>query len=135
MEASGFYITLIIKIHTLFGVVDPFVLQELQLVWQDQSDFLRFQVSMPSQEFMNQLPFVVYRSLIYLGDLTRYKEVHADKKKRHWDLARKFYKLANYLNPDNGNPLNQLAVIDTHDGRDFSAIGMYINRFFDIDAV
>jgi hypothetical protein len=128
IEASGFYLFLIINIQSRFGLVDPFVIQELQLVWQDQPESMRIQFKMPLEETRPQLYLVVYRSLIYLGDLCRYKEVFADKKVKKWNLVRTFYKLANYLNPDNGNPLNQLAVVDTHAGQDFSAIGMYINR-------
>jgi hypothetical protein len=67
----------------------------------------------------------VHRSLIYLGDLARYREVHADKKDKQWGLARKFYTLAMQLIPDHGNPFNQLAVIDTYEGNELEAVCLY----------
>jgi hypothetical protein len=124
VQVFGFYLKLVIKIHSKFGILDPFIVDELKLVWQEPTEFV--QPKIPSQELASQLYLLIYQSLIYMGDVSRYKELYAEKYKR-WAIARKFYQLAHYLNPNNGNPLNQLAVIDTLDNRHFSAIGMYIN--------
>jgi hypothetical protein len=126
-EATGFYIGFIIRIHTFFGIVDSFVIEQLQLVWQNQSESCRYSITMPKSEFIPDLIKVVYRSLICLGDLARYREIHADKRIRNWNLAQKFYKLANYIKPECGTAFNQLAVIDSHKGNDFCSIQLYLH--------
>lgn len=125
-EASGFYISLIIKIHCLHGIVETSIISDLQLIWQDQSDYI-VEPKPLSKQHLEKLDLVVYRSLIYLGDLARYREIHADKKKQ-WGLCRKFYGLANSMMPWMGNPYNQLAVLDTYCNQELSAIAMYFKR-------
>ncbi|KAK9462069.1 uncharacterized protein V1516DRAFT_673662 [Lipomyces oligophaga] len=61
-----------------------------------------------------------HRSLICLGDLSRYREVNTfhndENSEKLWRPAINFYKLALQLIPSNGFPLNQLAVIASLEG-------------------
>ena len=70
----------------------------------------------------------IHRSLIYLGDLARYRELHVPmngKREKRWSLARNFYTLAIWLFPENGNPYNQLAVIESYEGNELGALDYY----------
>jgi hypothetical protein len=68
-ESFGFYIRLVMKMHTLFAVLNPVVVETLELIWQDQSESVQkygFQGQMVDKSVAIML---VYRFLIYLGDL------------------------------------------------------------------
>ncbi len=58
----------------------------------------------------------VARCLVYLGDLARYISLHApgDNAGKDWGAARSYYAAAARLQPGNGNPFNQLAVVATY---------------------
>jgi hypothetical protein len=80
-------------------------------------------------EIQEKATLTVHKCLIYLGDLARYRELHSDsKKEKRWSLARNFYTLAVWLCPEIGNPFNQLAVIDTYEAQELSAVEHYIQR-------
>ncbi|KAJ1564842.1 hypothetical protein HK096_005966, partial [Nowakowskiella sp. JEL0078] len=68
---------------------------------------------------------ICHRSLIFLGDLSRYREAHSEKKEKNWAAARSFYNFALLLIPDNGNPYNQFAVIDTYEGDELGSVERY----------
>ena len=80
------------------------------------------------KEIQDKVTLTVHRCLIYLGDLARYRELHSDRKEKKYSLARNFYTLAIWLCPDIGNPFNQLAVIDTYEGNEISAVEHYFQR-------
>ncbi|KAI4254068.1 MAG: hypothetical protein LQ352_003314 [Teloschistes flavicans] len=54
-----------------------------------------------------------HRTLIHLGDLSRYREseLEARKKEKNWGPAIGYYDLAIAINPSSGIPYNQLAII------------------------
>ncbi len=67
----------------------------------------------------------LFTILIYLGDLerypvsqrmtfTRYREMNTVKQDKDWSKAEYYYKKASAINPHNGNPHNQLAIIATY---------------------
>jgi hypothetical protein len=60
-----------------------------------------------------------YQTLIYLGDLSRYRETELNDKTRNWGPAVGYYDLARELYPDSGHAHNQLAVIAQADGNHF----------------
>lgn len=67
--------------------------------------------------FSNELKELVVRSchvsLVYLGDLSRYRELHIANKsgKKDWGPACGYYQQARKLLPSAGSPMNQLAVV------------------------
>ncbi|KAH7332042.1 hypothetical protein KP509_20G065100 [Ceratopteris richardii] len=65
--------------------------------------------------------------LVYLGDLSRYKELYAvmESSDRDWSVAANYYKQAAVLWPSSGNPYNQLAVLCTYCGNSLSALYLY----------
>ncbi|KAF2740747.1 hypothetical protein EJ04DRAFT_507763 [Polyplosphaeria fusca] len=60
-----------------------------------------------------------YQTLIYLGDLSRYRETELVDKDRNWGPAVGYYDLARELYPDSGHAHNQLAVIAQADSNHF----------------
>jgi hypothetical protein len=112
-DASGYYLDLLKSLVSIYAASLPQHIPgtlSSELGWTVQSGNQGHQV--PSEQIVN----TVYRCLIYLGDLSRYREVHADKKHKAWGLARKFYRLSMAVCGEVGNPFNQLAVIDTYEG-------------------
>lgn len=59
--------------------------------------------------------------MIYLGDLSRYRETELPGKERNWGPAVGFYDLATSILPSSGLSYNQLAVIALLDGSLFRA--------------
>ena len=66
-----------------------------------------------------------HRSLVFLGDLARYREQHREGGRRDWAAAANYYHQAVRLLPDFGNPHNQLAVLATYVDDDCSALYRY----------
>jgi hypothetical protein len=48
-----------------------------------------------------------------------------DRRTKQWEIPRRLYWLAQITNPQFGNSFNQLAVIDTYEGKELDAITMY----------
>lgn len=70
---------------------------------------------------------LVYKGLICLGDLERYKEQYDKSRGRDgtFDKAITYYEVARGLQPDNGTAFNQLAVIDGYLGEGFDCTYHY----------
>ncbi|KAI9144033.1 hypothetical protein BKA69DRAFT_902204 [Paraphysoderma sedebokerense] len=66
-----------------------------------------------------------FRSLIYLGDLARYREQLNDKPVKTYAVAKSYYKEALTIAPEHGNPHNQLAVVATYLQDELSAVYHY----------
>lgn len=66
-----------------------------------------------SPELHDQVLRSCHVSLVYLGDLSRYRELQAVHKsgKQDWGPALGYYQLARRLLPNSGSPMNQLAVV------------------------
>lgn len=60
-----------------------------------------------------------HRTLVFLGDLSRYRE--ASQSPKNWGPATGYYSLAKKLVPKSGSPHNQLAVIALNEGSNLSA--------------
>ncbi|KAJ3041342.1 hypothetical protein HDV00_009483 [Rhizophlyctis rosea] len=123
-EANGFYLSFISKLKNRFDLdrVDHIVLKKLDVVVDVDAR--------TAEEFVEPAAkakalMTCHRSLIFLGDLARYREIHLDKKEKNWAVAKLFYQLALRLIPANGNPFNQLAVIDTYEGDELGAVERY----------
>lgn len=83
---------------------------------------------------------LVYKALICLGDLERYKEQYDEKARRdvregkvvpakfqeRYGKSWTYYEVARALVPDDGSAFNQLAVISTYLGDDFLCVYYYI---------
>lgn len=63
----------------------------------------------------------VYRSLVQLGDLSRYRESELAEQTPNWSFAVGYYDLARYAIPSSGVAFNQLAVVALADGNLFQA--------------
>lgn len=73
-----------------------------------------------------------YRSLVQLGDLSRYRESELTDKDPNWSHAVGFYDLARYLMPGSGVAYNQLAIVALGDGNLFQAT-YYLYRALSTD--
>ncbi|KAL8870021.1 MAG: hypothetical protein Q9198_007735, partial [Flavoplaca austrocitrina] len=64
-------------------------------------------------EFQHAILRSCHRTLIHLGDLSRYRESEIDSKngKKNWQPAIDYYDLAIAIKPSSGTPHNQLAII------------------------
>eukprot|EP00741_Cyanophora_paradoxa_P006120 tig00000944_g5935.t1 len=67
-----------------------------------------------------------WRMCIFLGDLERYRGLYGTQKPPDWLPAAAFYRAALQLNPANGNPHNQLAVLATYREEDLEAMYRYM---------
>ena len=63
-----------------------------------------------------------HRTLVRLGDLSRYRETELVAKERNWGPAIGYYNLAEAIRPSSGASHNQLAVIALADGNHLRAI-------------
>jgi hypothetical protein len=76
----------------------------------------------------DMVPFLmhdIYRCLLYLGDLARYSEQNADRREKDFSEARRYYERAAFVDPSNGNPHNQLAVLATYCSAECVAVSHY----------
>ena len=71
-----------------------------------------------------------FRSLIQLGDLSRYRETELAKEKPEWAPAIGYYDLARFLIPSSGISYNQLAIIALSDDNLFRAIYWLFRALF-----
>lgn len=63
-----------------------------------------------------------HRTIIQLGDLSRYREMEVGGEKRDWSAAIGFYDLAGSILPSSGQSQHQLAVLALADGNLFRAV-------------
>ncbi|KAI8807893.1 hypothetical protein BJ742DRAFT_894790 [Cladochytrium replicatum] len=124
-ESTSFYLNFIHKIASFFRIrrVYVVVLSKLEISLLTFDDKYTLELT---PQLSTRATQVCHRCLVFLGDLARYREVHADRKEKNWSSSRMFYSLALHLIPDNGNPFNQFAVIDTYEGDRLGAVERYI---------
>ncbi|WVQ93930.1 hypothetical protein IAU59_001008 [Kwoniella sp. CBS 9459] len=100
------------------------------------------EISGTDQEKRDKLA-LVYKGLICLGDLERYKEQYKEPSKSRrgrdnqrqggggtgpeekYGAAKRYYEIARGLQPDDGSAFNQLAVISTYQSNDFCTTYYY----------
>ncbi|XP_010536114.1 PREDICTED: protein SMG7 [Tarenaya hassleriana] len=109
-EATGFYHDLILKIRSKYGLPLGYFSEDLE----KSAEVTKALVS-------------CHRSLIYLGDLARYKGLYGegDSKHREYAAASSYYLQAASLLPASGNPHHQLAIIASYSGDELAAIYRY----------
>ncbi|KNC99523.1 uncharacterized protein SPPG_04914 [Spizellomyces punctatus DAOM BR117] len=125
-DATAFYLRFIWRLthHFSLHTVELIVLKKLDFDLPGENpDALPHSQITP--ELQQRAIATCHRSLIYLGDLARYREIHADRKEKNWLPAKMFYNIAIRLIPSNGNPFNQLAVINTYAGNVLGAVECY----------
>ncbi|ONK78942.1 uncharacterized protein A4U43_C01F1260 [Asparagus officinalis] len=119
-ESTGFYHDLILKIRSKFGLPVGFF-----------SDGPVSQITISKDEkksaVMKKGLMSCHRSLIYLGDLARYKGLcgEGDSVTREYAAASCYYKQAAGLCPSSGNPHHQLAILASYAGDDLLSIYRY----------
>lgn len=67
----------------------------------------------------------VYRCLLYLGDLERYKELYSGGEPKAFNEAEQYYVKATISDPSSGNAHNQLAVLATYNDSEIIAVYRY----------
>jgi len=68
-----------------------------------------------------------HRSLVFLGDLTRYKEMHSERRRKDWKECTEYYTAATRLIPGIGSAHNQLAIVATLQKDELLAL-LYYNK-------
>ncbi|KAI3854217.1 hypothetical protein MKW98_024640 [Papaver atlanticum] len=113
LEATDFYQDLIAKIRRSYGLPKDVSVSNGVGVCR----------SIESAD-MGRCQFSCHRSLVFLGDLARYKQLYGnpDTQGRKWSTAARHYLNASLIWPDSGNPQNQLAVLATYLGDEFLAL-------------
>ena len=74
-----------------------------------------------SAELRNELLLSCHRTLVRLGDLSRYRETELISKDRNWGPAIGYYNLATTIRPSSGASHNQLAVMALADANHLRA--------------
>jgi protein SMG7 len=112
-EVTGFYHGLIAKVRARHGLSPDL----------SASGGIR----MMSVEELQRCQSMCHRCLIYLGDLARYKELHAvvEGRAADWSVAASYYQQSSKLWPHDGNSHNQLAVLATYTGDNMQAVYHY----------
>ncbi|XP_078444076.1 telomerase activating protein Est1 [Wolffia australiana] len=105
-EASGFYHDLILKIRSKYGLPLVYLSEGLENESNASND------SKKSADVKKAL-ISCHRSLIFLGDLARYKGMYGegDSASRDYAAASSYYLQAASLWPSSGNPHHQLAIL------------------------
>ena len=67
----------------------------------------------------------VHRSLLCLGDLSRYKELYSEKEQKDFTESVRFYERAALIVPSSGMPQNQLAMLATYNEAESTALYHY----------
>ncbi|GES74847.1 protein SMG7 [Rhizophagus clarus] len=121
-EATGFYYSFIQKfaIHFELKQLDS-VIKNFGLTIEPAEICQRSY----SEDIKQRAVLSCHKSLIFLGDLARYRELQSDRVNKNWSTACDYYNHARQLVPDSGNPHNQLAVIATYNSDDFLAVYHY----------
>ncbi|XP_062082256.1 nonsense-mediated mRNA decay factor SMG7 isoform X2 [Humulus lupulus] len=119
-EASGFYHDLIVKIRAKYGLSLGYFSED-----SDNQSFTE-KDGKKSAEVKKGL-ISCHRSLIYLGDLARYKGLYGegDSKTREFTAASSYYMQAASLLPSSGNPHHQLAILASYSGDELVAVYRY----------
>jgi tetratricopeptide (TPR) repeat protein len=129
LEASNFYVSLIRRIC---------MEKNMNFVWDiicnsvDGAESWLYALSFNDVSQKKYL-ITIHRSVIYLGDLARYREQKSLGTKKEFREILHYYDVAIKLLPFNGNPYNQLAVISSHISDDLSACYFYYRSLLTID--
>uniref|UniRef100_A0A803KMD7 Uncharacterized protein n=1 Tax=Chenopodium quinoa TaxID=63459 RepID=A0A803KMD7_CHEQI len=119
-EATGFYHDLILKIRAKYGLPLGHFTED------SDSDTVMGTDTAKSSDVKKAL-VSCHRSLIYLGDLARYKGVYGEgeSRVREFSAASSYYLQAASLWPSNGNPHHQLAILSTYSSDELVAVYRY----------
>ncbi|KAK9371027.1 hypothetical protein V1509DRAFT_574217 [Lipomyces kononenkoae] len=113
-SASQFYRTYIQQLVAQFGVreLEPIIARfHMEVIRSPRAP------KKPSDQLRVMVLRSCHRSLVCLGDLSRYREMHSfDSVEKEWRPALNYYILAKQLCPSLGFPHNQIAVISIFEG-------------------
>lgn len=82
-------------------------------------------ISKVDKDYYDHLVNGVYRCLLYLGDLARYKELYSEQEHKDFTESVRYYERAALLMPSSGNPHNQLAMLATYNEAESTALYHY----------
>lgn len=119
-EATGFYHDLILKIRSKYGL-------PLGHFTEDSNNEAVMGTDTAKSSDVKKALVSCHRSLIYLGDLARYKGVYGEgeSRVREFSAASSYYLQAASLWPSNGNPHHQLAILSTYSSDELVAVYRY----------
>ncbi|KAK7300243.1 hypothetical protein RJT34_11084 [Clitoria ternatea] len=118
-EATGFYHDLIMKIRAKYGLPLGY--------FEDSKNQIVMEKDGKKSAEMKKGLISCHRSLIYLGDLARYKGLYGkgDSIKREFAAASSYYLQAASIWPSSGNPHHQLAILASYSADELTAIYRY----------
>ncbi|KAL8772663.1 MAG: hypothetical protein Q9209_002324 [Squamulea sp. 1 TL-2023] len=116
-SSQRFYRGYIQRLATQFGGIYE-ITAIAQKLNQDAALSTSKETTHPTPELQRTVLESCHRTLIHLGDLSRYRESELDTKgkKKNWCPAIGYYDLAIAINPSSGVPHNQLAIIARFEG-------------------
>ncbi|KAL2941988.1 Protein SMG7 [Bienertia sinuspersici] len=119
-EATGFYHDLILKIRAKYGL-------PLGHFTEDSENEAVMGTDTAKSSDVKKALVSCHRSLIYLGDLARYKGLYGEgeSRVREFSAASSYYLQAASLWPSNGNPHHQLAILSTYSSDEMVAVYRY----------
>ncbi|CAG8534106.1 12023_t:CDS:10 [Cetraspora pellucida] len=126
-EATGFYYSFIQRLAAHFELkqLDPIIQKfglTIGIIFDSPTNVSQHSYS---DDIKQKAVLSCHKSLIFLGDLARYRELQTEKPRKNWSIACDYYNHARHLVPESGNPHNQLAVIATYSADEFSAVYHY----------
>lgn len=113
--ASGFYLQFLQLICTTFKLDLPFRRKSSFYGIMKEKTPLKLKVTPPKK---SSCLYVCQHCLVHLGDIARYRQ--------QIDQAQSYYWHAAYLVPFNGQPYNQLAILEAAKGNKLSTVFYYI---------
>ncbi|KAI9098085.1 hypothetical protein DFS34DRAFT_98148 [Phlyctochytrium arcticum] len=91
-------------------------------------DIVQSQGTPPKNWYYHNGAVTWHRTLNYMGDLSRYQNLHLCdiKENRDWSMVQKLYKEASIISPFNGLYCNQLAITAMYEDRHLDGLHYYL---------
>lgn len=129
-DTTGFYMKLILKLFAIHGLKAMeaafFRAFRTEIVPLSTVEKAALPPAGRSAEEKEGAAQAIFRLLIFLGDLARYRTFYLGLQRPEYSVALHFYRMASFFSPDWGNPHNQIAVIATYRNDDFDAVHSYL---------
>ncbi|PSN74835.1 hypothetical protein BS50DRAFT_25515 [Corynespora cassiicola Philippines] len=118
--SQKFYRQFILSLDTQYNGIPE--LRKIAQKWKDvEASKTSLRTRIPT-DLKTQVLQSCHQTLIYLGDLSRYRETETVDKDRNWGPAKGYYELAAEIYPDDGQSHNQLAILSREDGNHFRTV-------------
>ena len=94
--------------------------------FEHQSDFGFLSEAKKGQNLSKNLKKATFKCLVFMGDLTRYQLEFNEDKETTTKLSKKYYQMAISVDPDHGQPFNQLAALSGSQSYGIIAVYYYM---------